>query len=205
MAKTAVNAGQHPIIREAYLEELRTNCEIAISSWRELKAEAGLGSLLSEAPGQSTLTDRNIHSIWRCTYDILEAAYRLSLVLWNTRGSRGLREELGVANSSPLKSRDVRNAMQHLEERIDSFVRTHPGMHIGGWRVTSHPRPNPRPEAAFLRFLNTFHWTLRVYDSDGFKECNIEEIMKAVSALSAKLPKSGLVEHHVFGPYFIPD
>lgn len=194
------------LIRDAYLEELWTNCEIATTAWRELQAVAALNPLFSEGvPGESPLTDHNMHAIWRCTYDILEAVHRVSLVLWSTKGCHGLRQELGVTNESPLRSRDVRNAMQHLEERIASFVAAHPGVGLGGWRVTSNPRPDPRPDRAFLRFLNTFHWTLRVYDPEGFKESNLRTIMTAVAQLGGKLPRAGMKEHHALGPYFIPD
>lgn len=206
MAGTPGRGDQDQLRREAYLEELRTNCEIAIGAWRELKAEAGLGPLFSEGvPGQSPSTDRNMYAIWRCVYDILEAVNRTSLILWNSEGCKALREELGLSNDSTLRKRDVRNAMQHLEQRIASFVRDHPGMRIGGWRVTSNPRPDLRPDSAFLRFLNTFQWTLRVYDTGGFKECNIQAVMKAVTSLTERLPRAGMKEHHVAGPYFIPD
>jgi hypothetical protein len=206
MADANDDVEQEKIQREAYLEELRTNCEIAVGAWRELQAEAGLNSLRSEsAPENVPFTNRNIHAIWRCVYDIVEAVQRISLILWNTGECRALREELGVGRDSPLRNRDVRNAMQHLEERISSFIRDHPRMAIGGWRVSRSPRPDLLPNAAFLRHLNTFHWTLRVYDTGGFKECNVEIIMSAVIRLTKLLPKAGVSIHRVSGPYFIPD
>jgi hypothetical protein len=192
--------------REAYLEELRLNCGIARDAWRELEAEAGLNALTSEtSPDSAPWTNQHNQIIWRCVYDILEAAHRLSLILWNAEGCRELREELAVSHDSPLRNRDVRNALHHIEERISSFVHDHPKMMVGGWRVSASPRPDPLPNSAFLRHLNTFHWTLRVFDTDGFKECNIQKITSAIAALAPRLPKFGVSIHRVEGPYFIPD
>lgn len=74
---------------------------------------------------------------WFALQNILVAAANLSKLLWGSSGKReaereALRNSIGVDNTSPLKSLDVRNDFEHFDERIeDWYVRQGQSIYIG--------------------------------------------------------------------------
>jgi hypothetical protein len=71
-------------------------------------------------------TRRGGYGVWSEIQSILVAAGNASKLLWGS--SRGkeeerelLREAAGVADDSPLKSRKIRNAFEHIDERLEDW------------------------------------------------------------------------------------
>ena len=91
--------------------ELKTQCE---------QASVAAGQLGAALESRSS-------EIWSALQNILTTAGNASKLLWGTRGSeqadqrRPLRDLVGVTDDSPLKSRDVRNAFEHFDERIERW------------------------------------------------------------------------------------
>ena len=91
--------------------ELKTQCE---------QASVAAGQLGAALESRSS-------EIWSALQNILTPAGNASKLLWGTRGSeqadqrRPLRDLVGVTDDSPLKSRDVRNAFEHFDERIERW------------------------------------------------------------------------------------
>lgn len=61
---------------------------------------------------------------------LISCGAALSRYFWPSRRTsphkeraRRLRESLGVTAASPLKSRDIRNMIEHFDERLDEFLR----------------------------------------------------------------------------------
>jgi hypothetical protein len=96
-----------------FATEIAMQCRIVQESWRELTAT----------------TDSVI--IWREVQGLLAAAAMLSKLLWGINAAaaarrKPLRDALGVLDSSPLYSRDVRNLFEHVDEKIEKWHAENP-------------------------------------------------------------------------------
>ncbi len=64
---------------------------------------------------------------WIGCQNLCTGAANVAKALWGIKGSglfeprRPLRESLGVSDNSPLRNVDMRNAFEHLDERIDEW------------------------------------------------------------------------------------
>lgn len=79
----------------------------------------------AEQISQALATGDNRRLFLACQ-NLLAGAANVSKMLWSQNGKRTderrvLRESLGVADDSPLKSRAMRNHLEHLDERIDAW------------------------------------------------------------------------------------
>jgi hypothetical protein len=89
----------------------------------ELKSQCEQASV---AAGQLD-SARNQTEVWAALQNILVTAANASKLLWGTRGRevadrpKPLRDRAGVTDDSPLKPRDVRNAFEHFDERIERW------------------------------------------------------------------------------------
>ncbi|MCY1684009.1 hypothetical protein [Kocuria sp. SL71] len=67
---------------------------------------------------------------WAGIQGFLTATANVSKTLWGTEGRKfvvsrqPLREALGVSDDSPLASRDLRNHLDHFDERLDEWYAT---------------------------------------------------------------------------------
>ncbi|ORI17267.1 hypothetical protein [Rhodococcus sp. 1168] len=84
---------------------------------------------------------------------------------WRAERGRALRERLKVADDSPLKSRSVRDSLEHFDERIDQFAR--------------------EPYNAF----GAFHWMV-MSSAHGLGESNAMPILRYIdpTTLVVRLP-----------------
>lgn len=91
--------------------------------------------------------------------NLLNCSAKVSLLLWpDARGdqSRGkeLRERLGIADDSPLKTRAARNHLQHFDERLDKWAAaTKDGNYIDN---NLGPRANFPKDKPVLRHFDPF-------------------------------------------------
>jgi hypothetical protein len=90
----------------------------------EVQTQAEIAALaaddLSEAVGKN-----DIPRMWLSIYALLSAAARLSRLLFSGRSkarARALRMRFVVADDSPLKSRNLRDFLEHFDERVDSWA-----------------------------------------------------------------------------------
>jgi hypothetical protein len=171
--------------------ELRANCLIYLEAWNSIR----LKSIDFGNEPFTGATDegrfRIIDSIWGAAYASVEAACRLSRILWGTQGCKELRGRFGVPVDSPLRDgHKVRNVLEHIEARIPEFVRSNPGKKLAGWIVDSNPEGRPIPGVLTLRYLNLGTWNLKVYDPLGDMECNLRSIAEAVQRLNLVLPET---------------
>lgn len=103
-----------------YIESMRFITENALRS-----ADA-VASALEETQGDFSRSDKQRATL-NHLQNILVMAAGLSRYFWPSRAAherRGefLRERFKVSGSSPLKSRDLRNEIEHFDERLDVYL-----------------------------------------------------------------------------------
>lgn len=112
----------------------------------------------------------------------------LSRYFWPTQkesGSRGeqLRLGLGIGEDSPLKSRSLRNAIEHFDERLDDYLKQSIVGHILPQYVGSAPKNEQVPFHLFRGyFLDTGEFTLlgETYEMQPL----VDEIARVYDALT---------------------
>lgn len=102
-------------IARIYLQEIERQCHYALELISQLNTRLNANNLAPQP-------------IIRILDVFLGDVSRVSLLLWPERRgdqSRGhfLRKLLNVSDSNPLKDRKVRNAFQHMDERLDQWAK----------------------------------------------------------------------------------
>jgi hypothetical protein len=103
-------------IARIFLTEIKRQCSYSLSIVTELNARLSANNLAPEP-------------IIRLLDLFLGDVSRVSLLLWpkrrgdQVRGSY-LRKMLDVSDDNPLKDRTVRNAFQHMDERLDRWAKS---------------------------------------------------------------------------------
>lgn len=69
--------------------------------------------------------------LWVACQNLLTGAANVSKVLWGSGGRkaeerRPVRESLAVMDDSPIRSPDLRNHLEHLDERVDTWWESSP-------------------------------------------------------------------------------
>jgi len=113
--------------QELYLRELRRQAGMGICAGQETISYM---KQLNQAPmgGRATLHLQ----VFRSLHSLLTHASNVSKLLWPPRPkqhnakARGheLRGILGITDQSPLKSRELRNNLEHFDERLDEWVKS---------------------------------------------------------------------------------
>lgn len=131
---------------------------------------------------QEAIDNHEIKTFWFYTQALLNSSANISKLLWGTSEEyyekrKEFRKSLGIRNSSPLKSRKIRNAFEHFDEKLDvwassteKFVDSNIGpTHMyGGIEPTDH-----------LRFFDTEEISIS-FKGDKFK---VHPIMEAIDHL----------------------
>jgi hypothetical protein len=140
-----------------YQTEVKRQCVFALIAWQEMQMrlnnpEQGLAGIESDR-------------FWTAMQTFLGACAVLSKLCWPSdtkwkgespedvtfRIERGkeLRQSLSVADSSPLKNKEVRNCFEHIDERLDVWARHSPNRMLmsrcsgepGSWVIESATAP----------------------------------------------------------------
>ncbi len=166
----------NPRIETVYLGELLNECENAIAAVRRMNA------ILAKS-------DEPAREFFREATDFLQHAACASRLLWpapwgnaaqraraEDRGKH-LRDSLGVDSAHLLSNRDLRNHLEHYDERIDE------------WAATSHTRGtadgNIGPRSMFHNLPDSD--VMRHFDQDTKtftfrgQAFNVQEIVNAVA------------------------
>jgi hypothetical protein len=103
------------ILLTLFGNELRTQCE------QVEVAREQLGIAMQE---------KDVDAVWAALQNILVTAGNVSKLLWGSRANdeklasrKPLRDLAGVGDDSPLRPRSVRNAFEHIDERIEDWFR----------------------------------------------------------------------------------
>lgn len=163
-------------------ESFRIGYGQLIDALRAIRAE-----VQKEKPSDR-IADPLIAQVWHASNSILMSAAKISKCLSplktgdQDRG-RELRAKLGIADSSPLYSRDVRNHFEHFDERIDVFARDFqksPSHVMESFIVPDQAIPSG---AKVLRHFELEKMEIR-FGEDTFK---LLELKEAIEELHSKL------------------
>ncbi len=137
--------------------------------------------------------------IWLLVHALLSAASNISHILWpnpdkgrgpeavsrSVRRGRELRLILGIKGENPMISRRVRNAFEHIDERLDDWLPTVPELIPFGWAVSTYNSEDEPEEAKnALRYLNIQSMNLRVAGEN----CNVEELVSWIASIERRIP-----------------
>src|ERR1700731_1502834 len=75
------------------------------------------------------LRDRNNDMFWAGIQNLLNAAANISKACWGQGGKltgarKPLRDSLGIDDSNPIANTDLRNHLEHYDERLDKWFET---------------------------------------------------------------------------------
>jgi hypothetical protein len=163
-------------VAEAFLMELRTQCDFVLGAARFLEAE-----VRGEREGRST-------AIWYHAQAFVIAAAMISKLLWGTTGRprTELLEVLGVDDGSPLKNRAVRNSFEHIDERLERFLERNPHGNLTVRMLGSRDAFNitDSPEMGWFHQIDWQELTIRFGDAT----LDIQGVVTATERLLAAIP-----------------
>src|SRR5437867_12392025 len=99
--------------------EVRLQCKVLLTAADDLAAAT---DRLRKPSDMSDVIGRS-DDVWIALQQLLVAAANISKLLWGSKGKKeethaGLRADLRIANTSPLRDVDLRNDWEHVDERI---------------------------------------------------------------------------------------
>lgn len=173
------------LLRRVFFTEIRIQSRLALQSFtkvEELAAERFHG----DAPRQ---LERGF-PLWREIHTFLATSAVVSKILWPGRNAprksrrRGseLRALLGLSDDSPLSERFVRDALEHIDQRIEEWVPAHVGGPMAGWTITGTGETG-LSGAPSLREFNQDSFDLTVAGAT----CNLRNLAAAVTHASARI------------------
>lgn len=107
VARSSDHRPVDPFLLRIFQNEIACQCRYLLGSARDLI--------------EAVAADEN-DSIWRGIQGVLSAAAMVSKALWNDQAKFDrsvVRRSLGIDDTSPFKSRDVRNYSEHIDEKIE--------------------------------------------------------------------------------------
>lgn len=176
-----------------YMVELKEQCRSLLIAYNELD------ELFNEVP-QSDMDSRRVLNsrIWSRLQAIMYSASVISKLLWpnplprkdgaDKRAilrARVLRKALGIERMRSILPTDVRNALEHVDERLIDWLPGQPEDIPWGWRLSGFEKDEEPPGSEYaFRYYNLNTQELRVGDS----RCNLKEVVKFV----------GEIENHIW-------
>lgn len=145
-----------------------------------------LASTHSEGP----LGDIDSHAVLDELQNIIVQAAAVSRYFWpsgsghEARG-RDLRQQFQVAEDSPLKSRDLRNMIEHFDEKLDHYL----ARGIVGHIIPHYFGPMGRSRGVPQHFFRAYFTNVGVFEILG-KRYEIEPIAKELWRLQKLLSAS---------------
>lgn len=152
-------------------------------------------ALLALDAAQQGLDANDQHVFWASVQSFLTAAANISKTLWGSGGRlaqarEGLRKSLGVPEDSPLASTDLRNHLEHFDERLDRWYATSDSHNFVDFAIGPKGRtvvgPDETdmfrqfdPETAEIVFWGEVHPLIPIRDA-------IVELLPAATVESAK-------------------
>lgn len=188
-----------------FLVELREQCFLCMTAFAELRM------IISNPPPSDEEGKRVYHSgVWLRVQAILSAGSNVSHILWPApRAKAGsesykrsrkrglvLRTFLGISGRNPLIARKVRNAIEHVDERLDDWLPTVTEPIPLGWVISSLKQQEEAPDTKnAFRYLQVNSKELRVAGD----RCNLDTIVRLVEVIEGRILDEAQVDFRKYG------
>lgn len=148
-----------PFYEAFYISSMLLNTRSAIASWE--RVFEGLRKLDSEA-NQNTHTECTTEEILDSLQNLIVRAAALSRYFWPVREGRSqehkkrakqLCQAFSVTDESPLKDRELRNRIEHFDERLDHYLSQLIIGHIFPSYVGNTPEQSEVPQHVFRAYF----------------------------------------------------
>lgn len=167
-----------------YIQSMLFNCHSAIRSVSRVDA---VFEKLPKEVTEDDLASLPTHAILNELQNIVIQGAALSRYFWPVRNDyeergRLLRAALSVDDSSPLKARDLRNAIEHFDERLDKYLASG----ISGYIFPEFVGPRPIEDGVSGHFFRAYFvdcGVFRLLDGEYELDVLISEIFRISSVL----------------------
>ena len=175
-----------PPYQAFYIHSMLFNSEAAVASIEKISAV--MHEVEQNSP-DDPVSALPMHYLLGELQNLLIHAAALSRYFWparNTHDWRGaqLRGAFGISDQSPLRSRDLRNAIEHFDEQLDKYVE-------GGIVGNIHPQyvgPRPNSNGVPLHLFRAYFTDTAEFELLG-KRYTIMPIAEAVLNIHRQLMK----------------
>ncbi len=157
-----------------YLLEIERQCKLALAAAGHMNTCTEAFWPLADPP--SAIGDFDY------AQRFVSSAAAISRILYAPKDrARHLCDLLGLGGDSPLASRKVRDAFEHIDERIDNWLKKNPGSRSYSSYGISRTGTEV-PGTAALRHYDTQSDVLRVWDA----EVKLQPVIEAVRNVQAR-------------------
>jgi hypothetical protein len=150
-----------------------------------------LGEVMEHLEGNSpsSLRDIDTDDVLNHLQNIVLQGAALSRYFWpvregHERRAEKFRSSLGVTDNNPLRNRDLRNAMEHFDERLDRYL----SKGIVGNIIPQYVGPSPKSAGVPRHTFRSYYIDLGVFELLGDRY-EIEPIAKELWRLHDALAK----------------
>lgn len=177
-----------------HMVELREECRMLLISYKELR------ELIAIVPSRDMAERRILSSrIWSRLQSVMSSASVISKLLWPTPmpredgedkrailRARRLRKTLNIREMNSILPRNVRNAFEHIDERLIEWLPNQPYDIPWGWSLSpfENEEEEPADSKYAFRYYNLNTEELRVAGAS----CNLRDVVKYVSTIESKIP-----------------
>lgn len=173
-------------IRSVFKDEISQQCDFALMAFADLEA---------------ALARHDMPRVWYSVQAFVASCANISKLLWPNADDAAaervhgapLREELGITDASPIKSRKLRNHFEHLDERLDTWAQHSPNhmlvqRNVGDGDISSfiHVSPPLGPKDT-AGYLNTATFTVTFQQDEYSLLPMLQAIRELKSVLSPRL------------------
>ena len=161
-------------LRQLFIYEITQQCTLVAAAAEDLAtAEKVSGHIPSDELGNEpyAVRKRAAAQLWLSVQSILVGAANISKLLWGSKKKRAreraeLRAALEVHDDSPLNSAELRNHLEHFDERLERWFAEDPEQTLGRARhrwLAAERRASPP-----LRLLRSRHRNGELLGRHGF-------------------------------------
>jgi hypothetical protein len=169
-----------------YIDSMLFNTQSAV---RSIEVLSMVMNYLDESKSPESLAAIDTEDVLNHLQNIIVQGAALSRYFWPVRkGYKGrgeyLRKALGITDDNPLKSRDLRNAIEHFDEKLDDYLSTR----IVGYVFPQFFGPLPKRDGAPSHIFRAYYIDVGRFELLG-KSYEIEPIAKELLRLNEALIK----------------
>jgi hypothetical protein len=169
-----------------YICSMRFN---TLSAAKSIQQVAAIFQMVQENSPENPVAALPVHSILDDLQNVLIQAAAVSRYFWPVRSGhdwRGaqLRGAFGIRDDNPLRSRDLRNCIEHFDERLDLFLEDDVTGHI----LPEYVGPFDEPTGVSVRLFRAYYVDNGIFEllSQRF---DISPICKAILDVHCQLGK----------------